>query len=65
MSEMISSPVTMSYEEDSQRLSAQVSESVGGVLCLRAGALCGEAANLVDDHGGRSWIDKQKSIAAI
>ena len=64
---MISSPVTISYEEDSQRLSAQVSEFVGGVLCLRVGALCGEAADLVDDHGGSSWIwiDKQKSIAAI
>ena len=52
MSEMISSPVTMSYKAGNQPLSAQAAESLGGVRCWQAGHCAVKAANLVDNHGG-------------
>ena len=65
MSEMISSPVTMSYGLDSQQMIAHIGDSLGGARCSQAGASCGEAANLVDNHGGSYWVSWQRLIAMI
>ena len=51
MSEMISSPVTMSCDAGNQSLGAQVANSLGSLPCWQAGLHCGEATNLVDNHG--------------
>ena len=53
---MISSPVTISYGLDHQQTSSHVADFLGGAMCSQVGASCGEAANLVDNHGGSYWV---------
>ena len=53
---MISSPVTISYGLDSQQMSAHIADSLDGTMCSHVGASCGEAADLVDNHGASYWV---------
>ena len=62
---MISSPVTISYGLDHQQMSSHVADFLGGAMSSQVGASCGEAANLVDNHGGSYWVSRQIFIAMI
>lgn len=48
---MISSPETMSYEGQSQQTGAQAADPLRFLAILASRVLCGEATNLVDNHG--------------
>ena len=48
---MISSPLTISYGLENQQMSPHIAES-GRCDVLASGVACGEATDLVDDHGG-------------